>query len=135
MVMAAKETLGLANTYLDEFDKLAQELIETEISQAKFQSVVEKIYPKPTKIDLKGSLTKWENKIETIKFIYNGPTNEMISGTAWGALNAITERLDWYRPVRKDNGESMAASASGFDAITNKEKARVLYAVKQLVAA
>lgn len=135
MVMAAKETLGLANTYLDEFDKLAQELIETEISQAKFQSVVEKIYPKPSKIDLKGSLTKWENKIDTIKFIYNGPTNEMISGTAWGALNAITERLDWYRPARADNGESMAASASGFDAITNKEKARVLYAVKQLVAA
>jgi hypothetical protein len=59
----------------------------------------------------------------------------MIAGTAWGALNAMTERLDWYRTARGGNNESMAAAASGFDVATNAEKARIMSAVKELTAA
>jgi hypothetical protein len=59
----------------------------------------------------------------------------MIAGTAWGALNAMTERLDWYRTARSNNQESMSAAASGFDVATNAEKGRILSAVKELTAA
>ncbi len=133
-VHAAKSALGLANAYLDEFDKMAQELIEIEINAKQFNDLMVSLYPKPEK-DGKGSVTKWENKIDTINSIYTGPTNSMIAGTAWGALNAMTERLDWYRTARKGSTESMSAAASGFDVATNSEKARILSAVKQLTSA
>lgn len=133
-VAAAREALGLANKFMDKFDKDMAELIEREINEAKFLEIVGKVYPKPEE-NAKGALTKWENKIALIQDIYNGPTNNMIAGTAWGALNAMTERLDWYRVARKGNTESIAAAASGFDVATNNEKARILSAVRELTAA
>lgn len=133
-VAVAREALGLAHKFMDEFDKQAAELYAREVDAAKFFDIVSAIYPKPEK-DAKGSMTKWENKIDTINSIYMGPTNNMIAGTAWGALNAITERLDWYRTARKGSTESMSAAASGFDVATNSEKARILSAVRELTAA
>ena len=127
-IQAAREALGLANTYLDEFDKLAHELIEREISNDKFLDIVYTAYPRPED-DKKGAVSKWNTKIETIEEIYNGPTNHMIAGTAWGALNAMTERLDWYRSARKGNNESVLAGASGFDPMINSEKNRLLQIV------
>jgi hypothetical protein len=80
-------------------------------------------------------MSKWQNKIELLEEIYTGPTNHMIAGTAWGALNAMTERLDWYRSGRKGNSESILASASGFDPAINAEKNRLAQVVKTLVTA
>jgi len=133
-IVIAREALGLANKFMDKFDEEMADLISREINEAKFLEIVTALYPKPDK-DSKGSMTKWENKVALIQDIYTGPTNNMIAGTAWGALNAMTERLDWYRAARGGNTESMAAAASGFDVATNSEKARILSAVRELTAA
>ena len=132
-VIAAREALGLANAYMDEFDVMAKAMIETEISKAKFDEIVSLAYPMPEK-DSKGSLSKWQTKIELIEDIYQGEFNHMISGTAWGAFNAMTERLDWYRAGRKGNNESVLASASGFDPAINAEKNRLLKVVQLATA-
>lgn len=132
-VAAAREALGLVKTYMDEFDKSAESLYQTAVNDKQFFDLITTIYPKPDK-DAKGSMTKWENKIDLINSIYTGPTNNMIAGTAWGAMNALTERLDWYRKPR-GNGDGVAAAASGFDVATNAEKNRIYSAVKSLVAA
>ena len=124
-IAVAREALGLANHYLDEFDLLAKEMISKEITQAKFDEIVLKAYPMPTK-DSKGSMKKWADKIDLIQSIYVGDYNNTISGTAWGALNALTERLDWYRNARGTNNESIYASASGFDPVINAEKNRLM---------
>lgn len=131
-VIAAREALGLANAYMDEFDVMAKAMIETEISKAKFDEIVSLAYPMPEK-DSKGSLSKWQTKIELIEDIYQGEFNHMISGTAWGAFNAMTERLDWYRAGRKGNNESVLASASGFDPAINAEKNRLLKVVQNVM--
>lgn len=133
-VAAAREALGLANKFMDKFDEDMADLISREINEAKFLEIVNALYPKPEE-NSKGALTKWENKVTLLQDIYTGPTNNMIAGTAWGALNAMTERLDWYRSARGGNTESMAAAASGFDVATNNEKARILSAVRELTAA
>lgn len=133
-IFAARQALGLANKYMDEFDVMANELYKVAVNDKKFFDIITAAYPKPDK-DTKGAVTKWENKIDTLNSIYTGPTNNMIAGTAWGALNALTERLDWYRSARGGNGESIAAAASGFDAAINAEKNRLLSVVKQVVAA
>jgi phage/plasmid-like protein (TIGR03299 family) len=124
-VQQAREALGLANAYMDKFDEMAKAMIEKEISKAKFDEIIELAYPKP-ETDSKGSLKKWETKIDTIQQIYQSATTNMIAGTSWGAFNALTERLDWHRAGRKGNTESILASASGFDPVITAEKNRLM---------
>ena len=128
-VQIARETLGMANKYMDEFDKMAHAMISKEISAKDFNDIILAAYPKPEK-DAKGAIKKWENKVDMINDIYPGEFNGMIAGNAWGAFNALTERLDWYRSARGGSNESMLAAASGFDAATNAEKNRLLDVVR-----
>jgi len=132
-VQIARETLGLANKYMDEFDKLAHAMIQKEITAVDFNNIILAAYPKPEK-DSKGSIKKWANKVDVINDIYTGEFNGMIAGSAWGAFNALTERLDWHRSARGDNNESLLAAASGFDASITAEKNRLLKVVKDVLA-
>jgi phage/plasmid-like protein (TIGR03299 family) len=128
-VQIARETLGLANAYMDSFDKMAHAMIQKEITAQQFNDIVLAAYPKPDK-DSKGSSKKWANKIDLINDIYTGEFNGTIANTAWGALNALTERLDWHRNARGGSNESLLAAASGFDATITAEKNRLLGIVK-----
>jgi phage/plasmid-like protein (TIGR03299 family) len=125
-VAQAREALGLANAYMDEFDIMAKDMIESEISKAKFDEIVALAYPAPTGEDKKGSYKKYQSKIDLLQSIYVGQYNNTIAGTKWGAYNALTERLDWYRSARGGTNESILASASGFDPMINAEKNRLL---------
>ena len=133
-VQIAREALGLANSYMDEFDKLAHAMIQKQITAQQFNEIILAAYPKPSK-DTKGAVKKWENKVDLINDIYTGEFNGMIAGNAWGALNALTERLDWHRTSRSGNSESLLASASGFDPAINAEKNRLLKVVQSVVMA
>ena len=133
-IQQAREALGLANAYMDKFDEMAQAMISKEITKAQFDKIVELAYPAPEK-DSKGSFKKHNDKIDLINAIYVGDYNNTISGTAWGAFNALTERLDWYRSARGGNNESILASASGFDPVTTAEKNRLLAVVQSSVMA
>jgi len=128
-ITVARQALGMANSYMDEFDKMAHAMIAKEISAKDFNDIILAAYPKPD-LDTKGAVKKWENKVDMINDIYTGEYNGMISGNAWGAFNALTERLDWYRSSRSANGESMFAAASGFDPAINAEKNRLLSIVQ-----
>jgi phage/plasmid-like protein (TIGR03299 family) len=132
-VQIAREALGLANAYMDSFDVMAKAMIEKEITAQQFNDIVLAAYPKPEK-DSKGSSKKWENKIDLINDIYTGEFNGMIANTAWGAFNALTERLDWHRSARGNSNESLLAAASGFDATITAEKNRLLSIVKNTLA-
>ena len=130
-IQVARETLGLALGYFDEFEKEAQELFSQSITDAEFSKLIQTIYPKPAKDSSKVALTKWENKVVLLDDLYhNSPTNTNIKGTKWGAFNALTERLDYYRSGR-GNSESLMAGASGFDPILTAEKNKI----KKLVSA
>mgnify|MGYP003341491420 FL=1 len=133
-VTAARTALGIANAYMDEFSKLANELYQKKVDAKKFNEIILAAYPKPDK-DSKGSIKKWENKVDLINDIYTGEFNGMIANTAWGVFNALTERLDWYRSARGGNKESILAAASGFDPVINAEKNRLLKIVQNVNAA
>jgi len=128
-IAIARETLGLANKYMDAFDIMAKAMIEKEITAQQFNDIVLAAYPKPDS-DKKIAITKWTNKIDVINDIYTGEFNGMIANTAWGAFNALTERLDWHRNARGNNNESLLAAASGFDATITAEKNRLLSIVR-----
>jgi len=130
-IAVARETLGLALGYFDEFEKEAQALYSQTITDAEFSKLIQTIYPKPPQDAAKVALTKWENKVVLLDELYhNSPTNATIKGTKWGAFNAITERLDYYRSSR-GNAETLMAGASGFDPILTAEKNKI----KRLVSA
>ena len=133
-IAVAREALGLANQYMDEFDKMAHAMIQQEVDAVTFNKIILAAYPKPEK-DSKGAVKKWENKVDLINDIYTGEFNGMIAGTAWGAFNALTERLDWYRTARGGSNESILAGASGFDPVINAEKNRLLQVVQSVIAA
>jgi len=133
-IAVAREALGLAHKYIDEFSTIANAMIQTEITKQQFDDIVALAYPAPTK-DAKGSQKKHDGKIDLLQGIYVGDYNNTISGTAWGAFNALTERLDWYRNSRGGNNESILASASGFDPMINAEKNRLMKIVRQSVMA
>jgi hypothetical protein len=120
-IQVARETLGLALGYFDEFEVQAKALYSQAITDAEFSKLIQTIYPKPDK-DTKGALKKWENKVVLLDDLYhNSPTNATIKGTKWGAFNALTERLDYFRSGR-GNSESLMAGASGFDPVLTAEK-------------
>ena len=133
-VQIAREALGLANAYIDEFSLMANKMIQTEVSKKKFDEIVLALYPEPKDESKKIAMTKYVNKIDLINDIYVGDFNNTITGTAWGVANALTERLDWYRSGRGGKTESILASASGFDPITNAEKNRIFKAVQLATA-
>jgi len=131
-IVQARQALGLTFAYADAFQKEAEELFKQSITDKQFSDLIRNLYPKP-EADVKGALKKWENKVVLIDDLYhNSPTNNTIKGTAWGAFNALTERLDYYRTARTGNTESLNAGASGFDPILTAEKNKILKAVKAL---
>ena len=133
-IAVAREALGLAHKYIDEFSVMANAMIEKEITDKQFMDILALAYPAPEK-DAKGSFKKHDSKIDLLQGIYVGAFNDTITGTAWGAYNALTERLDWHRTARGGSNESIYASASGFDPVINAEKNRLMKVVQQVVMA
>jgi hypothetical protein len=117
---------------MDEFSKLANAMIQKEITATQFNDIILAAYPKPDELS-KLALTKWTNKVDLINDIYTGEYNHMISGNAWGAFNALTERLDWYRTGKNGKQEGILSAASGFDPMTNAEKNRLLTVVNSVL--
>ena len=128
----AQRVLGLTNTHMDSFENLARELFETSITNAQFDKLVANLYPKPDELSKMAS-TKYDAKMDIISNLYKvSATQDNIRGTKWGALNALTERVDYFRTARTGNTDSLMASASGFDVQTNAEKGKILKAVMAL---
>lgn len=139
-IQAAREALSINIAYMDEFSKVATELIEAEISKAKFDEIVATVYPAPDNDASKAATTRYTKKVDLLESIYlgtaDGPdTMGNIRGTAWGAYNALTEEIDWYRKPRSGDAESIVAAASGFDPVTNANKNGILSVVKSLTLA
>lgn len=128
----ARRVLGLTFDHMTHFEEMAQGLFESEITNAQFDKLVAQLYPAKDDAD-KMANTKYQQKIDTIQNLYKvAPTQDGIRGTKWGALNALTERVDYYRTARTGNDESLMANASGLSTSTNAEKARILSAVMAL---
>jgi len=126
-VQEAREALALTSQYVDDFSRMANELYESSLTNAQFDKIFETLYPKPAD-DAKASLTKWNEKFDITRGLYvSGATNANITGTKWGALNALTERIYWYRG--KTMTEGLAVAASGFETGIQQEKARILEVV------
>lgn len=131
----ARRVLGLTFAHMDTFEAIAKQLFETKVTDAQWDKLISELYPIDDDTASKTAQTRHAQKMDTLQALWKvSPTNEKIKNTAWGALNALTERIDYYRTGRK-GGEAIVAAASGFDPVVNAEKNRVFEAVRSLVKA
>lgn len=138
-VAEAQKALGVSFAYFGAFEAEASAMIQAEIKKSQAMDFFEIVYPKP-EADVKGALTKWQNKMDTLESIYlgtgeQGDASANITGTLWGAVNAATERLDWYRSPRSGNTEAVLVSASGLDDNATRERQKIWDAAKALLPA
>jgi phage/plasmid-like protein (TIGR03299 family) len=112
-IQEARETLKLSFRYMADFEEMAGKLIEKQISDDKFLTVVDKLWEPKT--DGKGEPTKGTaDRRLTLKQIFTGsPTCEVGRGTGWAAFNAITEYMDWFAPEWKGGSTRALRVASG----------------------
>jgi len=128
-VAEAREALGLASVYFDEFSAEMNALIDSQITLDNARDIIEAVYPEP-ELAKAGAHTRWENKVDDILSIYNGETCDNVYGTRYGIMNAMTERLDWNRTSRGGNIENLDAAFMGFDNAIANEKNRILELVR-----
>lgn len=124
-VAEAQQALKISYAYLDKFEEEAKMLYQTAMTSAQFFDIVTDLYPAPDE-DKKGANTRWEKKVDLLGDLFlNSPTQANIAGTAWAGLNAMTERLDWYRKPRGGDGTTVLEAASGFSDVIQAEKSRI----------
>lgn len=128
----AQESFLRANHYFESMAQEAAALYQTEVDNKAFYEIVGRVYPKPgtngTK-ETKRGLTVWSKKVDKLHEILSSQTNANIRGTAWGAYNAMTERVDWHRKARGGDGSTIAIAASGVAGPAQDEKSRIRAAV------
>jgi len=134
-IAAARNALGLVDTYWTAFDEDARAFFAQEVNDRKFNDIVLAAFPKPeegTTAQDKRRATMWEAKIDAVWDYYRGEANHMIQGSAWGALNALTEANDYGRKVYNEDTEAFFRAASGMDAASKAERNRLRDVVKEV---
>lgn len=131
---AAAEMFRHAHAYFDAFDEEAKALFAKPVSDKKYVNVVEKIIGKAPEDNVKGRMSKYENKRDLFMQAWQGAPNAGIKNTAWGAFNALTEANQWGRNVQNtERGqENFYAAGAGFDIPTNAFRANALALVKAI---
>lgn len=125
-----------AHGYIDKFEALANGLINKTITDKVFNDILLAAYPKPDEPEegkKSRAFTVWTKKFDALNDLRTSPTNAMWDGTAWGALQVLTEDLDWNRTGRGDNAtENLAAARSGFDPAVNALRNKFLSIVSEV---
>lgn len=91
----AQQTLGLAVTYMDNMDKVAEELAQKKINEEKF---FRKLFEKNNFSLCEKNI---EQVIERMHIIYNEKDDlQNFRGTAWGMYNAVADYISNAVPFR-----------------------------------
>ena len=109
-VAEARRALDLSFSYLDGFQKEAERLINTTMTQVQFEEIITAAYG-PGEDAGAAARTRAERKVEQMSELFSDAlTQDGIRDTAWAGLNAITEWYDYFSPVRGDNRETSRAT-------------------------
>ena len=139
-VHEAQRTLGMAGTWVQEVERIAEGLVQVPMTTGQFSEMATDIYPKPEDETSKRATSRWSNQINLLESIFDGnapagDTTGQIGGTAWAGFNALTERLDWYRNTGNslELGRTRTAQAMGIIGHLDKTKGNILSQVQTYV--
>jgi phage/plasmid-like protein (TIGR03299 family) len=107
-VREARRVLGLADKFYQDIAAKIEVLANRYLSAAELQGYFESLYPDP----MDGSNSRAKKVRENLTRLFEtgiGLDTPGISGTAWAAVNALTEYVDHHRPTRAANPEDRAS--------------------------
>ena len=96
----AKHTLGLANVYMDNLEKMAEQLATKNFTLAQFEAAFDKIFPIDKNKDSERKIRNIVDMKEGMFKALNAPDLANFRNTAWGAINAVTDYIDHADPAR-----------------------------------
>lgn len=134
-VKEARDTLNLTEKYIEVFEDNSTKLFQTEVTTQQFFEIVKNVHGEEPEDNTKGRQTRWQAKVDKAMELWAGDTQNGITKTAWGALNALTEQQQWFRGIRKDNLENFFSAGAGFDEVTNNERNKIYSVVNSFVNA
>lgn len=110
----AQIALEMAHTYMSELDEFGQRMANTRVTDDQIQEILDELFP------VKDDATDREkSNIQRIKdeymVCYLAPDILKFRGTAWGALNAMSDIVGHTAPLRKTNNYQ----ANNWDRILN----------------
>lgn len=111
----ARHALNLSFDYLDEFNQAAEKLIQTTMTQVRFEQIMMDTFGTPEDAS-KSAMTRSEKKIDELVALFSeASTQENIRNTAWAGLNAMTEWYDHFSPTRGDDQDGARAMNAVLD--------------------
>jgi hypothetical protein len=127
LVGEARRVLDLSFAYLDGFQEQAERLINTTLTEARFEEIIMAEYG-PKEDAGAAARTRAERKVEQMLDLFTeADTQAGIRGTAWAGLNAITEWNDHFQPVRGNDRHATRTTKAVLDP-SFKNKALALMA-------
>lgn len=100
-IQEAREALKLSWKYEEEFETVANLLLDTKMSDSEFVAFMDKMFQvKNIEDPSKKSVTTNENLKRDLMGLWNAETQASIANTRWAAYNAVVEYADWFAPVR-----------------------------------
>lgn len=109
LVTQAREALDVTFNYLEGFQEQAEQLIQTTMSQARFEEIITREFG-PEEGASAATVTRSDRKVEQMAELFaDAQTQDGIRDTAWAGFNALTEWVDHYSPTRGDDRENSRA--------------------------
>ena len=101
----AHEILGLTNKLYSELDAIFNRMSEIKVDQATLTEYVKTVFPENPESKDQSWVKKVHGKV--FELVESGQGAEMAKGTLWGAYNAVTEYVDHYRGVKRDESQRL----------------------------
>jgi phage/plasmid-like protein (TIGR03299 family) len=115
LIQQARETLDMTFNYLDVFQEEANKMINTELTQSRFEEIIEAEWGAEEDA-APATITRTDAKLtEMARLFSDANTQKGVRNTAWAGLNAMTEWADHFSPTRGDDREVARARKSILD--------------------
>lgn len=115
----ARTILGLRDLRSEELAKQGEWLVNQEMSDAEFNTFLEKLMPITEEQEGKPAATMATKRRDEIRDVYQTADNlNNIRGTRWGALNAVIEQRDHKREFK--NGDTALRAQINEDAVKTR---------------
>lgn len=116
-VAEARDTLKLSYSYADAFTEFANQLAMTKVTDDAFDRLLQDVLPQRPRT---------EEVIDSMMDLFRSSPTNGYHGTAWGALNAVTEYLDHGRETRSQEAIMMNTLDGEVARIRNAASARLV---------
>jgi hypothetical protein len=101
----ASDTLMATVAGMRDLETEGREMLDQAVTDDEFRQIVDIMYPLGG--ESKAAQTRYERRIDAIQELYTGPSNANITGTAWGAYQAINEYGQWVQGIRSGGDDNL----------------------------